>query len=221
MVRKVYDGLVKRGLNVWFDKEHSGPGKWKPQIERAIRRSRYFIICLSNAAIKKTGDIPGFQDHELNEAYNIAKDQPEQEFTIIPVRLEDCHRGDHRLTLFQQYDLFDGFDEGLDKLAVNMGGVSLSDSMEKDERTEIEKLVDNLMAQAAAEYYGGKPEQSIVLLDSALVLFHTNAEAWYNKGVALGQLGKDEEAIAAYDKAIKINPDYAEAWSNKGLLLNG
>jgi hypothetical protein len=27
MVRKVYDGLVKRGLNVWFDKENLGPGK--------------------------------------------------------------------------------------------------------------------------------------------------------------------------------------------------
>ena len=96
MVRNVYEGLIKRGLNVWFDKEHLKPGKWKPQIERAIRRSRYFIICLSNAAICKTGDEPGFQDHELNEAYNIAKDLPEQDFAIIPVRIEDCQRGDHR-----------------------------------------------------------------------------------------------------------------------------
>ena len=62
VVREVYDGLVKRGLDVWFDKEHLGPGKWKAQIERAIRRSRYFVICLSNAAIRKTGDEPGFQD---------------------------------------------------------------------------------------------------------------------------------------------------------------
>ena len=94
MVRKVYDGLVKRGLNVWFDKENLGPGKSKPQIERAIRGSRYFIIRLSNAAVKKTGDEPGFQDHELNEAYEIARNQPEQEFTIISIRLEDCPRGD-------------------------------------------------------------------------------------------------------------------------------
>lgn len=140
MIRDVYEGLIIRGLKVWFDKKHLGPGKWKPQIERAIRRSRYFIICLSNAAIRKTGDEPGFQDHELNEAYNIAKDQTEQEFTIIPVRIEDCNRGDHRLTLFQQYDHFDYFNGGLPKLAVNMGGVSLSDLEAKDKRSKIHDM---------------------------------------------------------------------------------
>ena len=66
-VRKVYDGLKNRGLEVWFDKEHLEPGKWKPQITRAITKSRYFIICLSNDAIRKTGDEPGFQDEELND----------------------------------------------------------------------------------------------------------------------------------------------------------
>ena len=45
------------------------------------------------------------------------------------------------------------------------------------------------------------------------------AGAWYNKGLALYDMGKYEEAIKAYDKAIEINPEEAGAWYNKGLAL--
>jgi len=47
-----------------------------------------------------------------------------------------------------------------------------------------------------------------------------SAEAWHNKGVALGELGKYDEAIKACDKAIEINPQFATAWYNKGVCLN-
>ena len=104
-VQDLYRGLIDRGLNVWFDKKNLKVGKWKTQIEKAIAQSRYFIICLSKAAIRKTGDAPGFQDEELNRAYNIALEQPAGSFTIIPVRLEECGRGDHRMSGFQQFDL--------------------------------------------------------------------------------------------------------------------
>lgn len=74
MVRRVYDGLKKRKLNVWFDEEDLGPGRWKPQIIKSITRSRFFVICISEHALRKTGDNrPGFQDEELNTAYEIAK----------------------------------------------------------------------------------------------------------------------------------------------------
>ena len=89
MAESIYDGLNKRKLNVWFDKEDLKPGVWKPQILKAISRSRYFVICISEAALKKTGDeTPGFQDKELNRAYEIAIMQPEEEFSIVPVRVE-------------------------------------------------------------------------------------------------------------------------------------
>jgi hypothetical protein len=160
-VRQVYEGLIKRGLNVWLDKESSGPGKWLPQITKAIARSRYFVICLSQSSISKTGDKPGFLDEELNMAYNIAMNQPVTEFSIIPLRLEDCDRGDHRLTMFQQYDLHDDFNKGLDKLALDLGGVALADVKPKDQRTEDQKLIDDLFAKSATEYYAGKLKESI------------------------------------------------------------
>jgi hypothetical protein len=33
-VEEIYEGLKKRGLNVWIDKRNLGPGRWKPQIQR-------------------------------------------------------------------------------------------------------------------------------------------------------------------------------------------
>jgi tetratricopeptide (TPR) repeat protein len=42
---------------------------------------------------------------------------------------------------------------------------------------------------------------------------------WYNKGVALGELGKYEEAIKCYDRAIEIKSNYEQAWYNKGWAL--
>ncbi|MEM8718598.1 MAG: tetratricopeptide repeat protein, partial [Cyanobacteria bacterium P01_G01_bin.39] len=44
-------------------------------------------------------------------------------------------------------------------------------------------------------------------------------ETWYNRGVALGELGRLEEALASYDRAIEIKPDYDSAWYNRGNTL--
>jgi len=92
-------------------------GNWKPQIERAVATSRYFVICISKVTLQKTGDDPQFQDYELELALSTARAQPESNFTIVPVRLEDCGRGDNRLSGYQQYDVFDDLDRALDNLA--------------------------------------------------------------------------------------------------------
>ena len=128
-VREIYEGLKKRNVNTFFDKADLRPGKWHPQIMRAISRSRFFIICLSNSSIKKTGDAPSFTDTELQRAYEIAMSQPSEVFTIVPVRLEDCGRGDTRMSGFQQFDVFNDFEKELDKLAVYLGGISLSEDV--------------------------------------------------------------------------------------------
>ena len=40
-------------------------------------------------------------------------------------------------------------------------------------------------------------------------------EAWYNRGIALSDLGRKVEAIASYDKALEIKPDDAGTYYNK------
>ena len=57
------------------------------------------------------------------------------------------------------------------------------------------------------------------IFDRIIQLNPNYADAWYNKGVALGNLGKYDEEIKCYDEAIKINPHDDKAWCNKGVAL--
>src|SRR5262249_36727881 len=47
------------------------------------------------------------------------------------------------------------------------------------------------------------------------------AEAFCNRGSALGGLKRFDEALASYDRAIALKPDYAEAFCNRGSALQG
>jgi len=222
MVRKVYEGLKKRNVNVWFDMERLGPGPpWKLQVKKAIVSSRYFVICISEAALKKTGDIsPGFQDEELQSAYEIAMAQPVTAFAIIPVRLEDCDRGDHRLSMYQQYDLFRDFEGVLDKLALHMGGESLADKTATDARSEEEKTVQVLLGKAMASWYAGDYEAALTLSHSATLLYPISVEAWLGYGICLAQLGRYGEALEVCNKIIGLKPDDVKAWIIKGSALS-
>jgi len=55
-----------------------------------------------------------------------------------------------------------------------------------------------------------------VQFDQALRIRLDYAEAQYNLGHALSQVGKFEEAIGHYEQALRIKPDYAEAHNNLG-----
>jgi hypothetical protein len=157
--RRLHHDLEQRDVALWFDQTDLGPGKWKAQIFRAIRRSRYFIICLSSAALRQTGDEPGFQDTELTEAYNIAVDQDEAHFTIVPIRLEDCARGDHRLSQFQQFDLFGDWEGALDRLAVFLGGHARK-AEAPGEHTESHNALQSIEGRMAVFHYAGDAERA-------------------------------------------------------------
>ena len=43
--------------------------------------------------------------------------------------------------------------------------------------------------------------------------------AWFNKSLALVNLGKDIDALRALDKAIKLNPRDKEAQSQRALIV--
>ena len=67
----------------------------------------------------------------------------------------------------------------------------------------------------AAEEY----EAAITSYNQAVKCQPDLHEAWYNRGIALDNLGRYEEAIASYDKALKIKPDYHRAWYNRSIAL--
>ncbi|MHB8276165.1 MAG: tetratricopeptide repeat protein [Candidatus Humimicrobiaceae bacterium] len=51
---------------------------------------------------------------------------------------------------------------------------------------------------------------AIAVYTAAIKINPEYADAWYNKCVALDQLGKHDEAIKCYDEAVRINPEYEE-----------
>jgi Flp pilus assembly protein TadD len=55
--------------------------------------------------------------------------------------------------------------------------------------------------------------------DQALEIKPDDHQAWYNRGIALGNLGRDEQAIASYNQALEIKPDDHQAWNNRGIAL--
>jgi len=65
----------------------------------------------------------------------------------------------------------------------------------------------------------GDNEGALAAFSRAIELEPDDADAWYNKGVALAKLRRTEEARSAYDRAIELRPEYADAWYNKGVAL--
>jgi tetratricopeptide (TPR) repeat protein len=62
-------------------------------------------------------------------------------------------------------------------------------------------------------------EEELACYDRTLAINPQFAQAWSDKGIALGALGRLEEALDCFDRALAINPQFARAWYNKGVAL--
>jgi tetratricopeptide (TPR) repeat protein len=221
-VRKIYEGLKKRKVNVWFDEKNlKKDEELRRSIERTIAHSKSYVFCLSNAALKKTSlEDPGFLDRELHTAWTFAKERDAKDFRFVVARIEDCDRGDMRLDSQSQIDLFPDLDKGLDTLAVNLVGVSLLDKKAIDERTEEEKLIESMMGKGFTYRYSGEYEKSLSIFEAVININRDYYPAWYNKGIAHFDLFQPEKTLYAFNKVIKIKPKHHEAWFNIGVILD-
>lgn len=206
LVQLIYDGLKKRNLKVWFDKGDVKRGPWRKQIMKAIARSRFFVFCISNAALKKTGGRrPSFQDQGLNRAFEIAIAQPIDEFTIVPIRIEDCERGapGARLTTFQRYDLLNDFEIGLDKLSIDLGGISLSNAHAKDKRSEYDKIKESLIGKAETLYHAGDLSKSLLFLSFLTEFTIADKDVLKFKNLILNDLKMRKGSVPATKKGVE------------------
>lgn len=113
--KRLYEDLCRLGLiRVWFDRVDLLPGiKWKPAIRKAIRESDYFLAVLSRNAVSTRG----VRHSELREAYEVAKEFPEDWIFLIPTRLDDCSMPFSELEEFNYADLFPKWKEGVAQLS--------------------------------------------------------------------------------------------------------
>ncbi len=65
-----------------------------------------------------------------------------------------------------------------------------------------------------------KNEAAITSYDQALTYEPIDDKAWYNRGVALGNLERYEEEIMSYDQALTCEPDNGKAWNRRGVALS-
>ena len=208
-VQRLYLELKKRDVNLWFDKEHLGPGEWRHQIEKALASSKAFIFCLSSAALKKIGEAPGFAEHELNDAYKFAKSS--DSFKIIPLRLEDCDRGDNRLSIYQQFDLFPDWNDTLDKLAVRLGGRSLSNNPTGEKLSDTDKDVEELVGKAFLFHYAGDYEKAYSTFTDIEQIKGRLTWIVLNKGIELFNLRRYQEALNCFSEVLQVEEDYVNA----------
>lgn len=101
-VHKLYQRLLREGLNVWLDAERLQPGQdWRHEIRTALLKCDVVLVCLS----RHFGPGSGYRHEELKLALEKAAFLPADEVSIIPLRLEECElpeaiRHLHRVDLF-------------------------------------------------------------------------------------------------------------------------
>lgn len=217
IVEKIYEGLKKRELEVWFDKEKKKPGKWKKRIEKAIAKSRYFIFCISEASlIKINSKDSSIVDNELQIAWEFTRDHEENVFSIVPVRIEDCERGDLRLSGWEQYDLFKNFEHELDRLSIDLGGISLSDAQAKDNRSNDKKINESLLGKIYLAILSRKFSTALILVDILIEFDQNNIEFLNLKAGSLFYSGRFNDSLVAFKKVTELFPKSAHSWFNLG-----
>jgi hypothetical protein len=113
-VRKLYEQLKRDGFLPWLDEKDLFDGQdWKLEIRRAVRDADVVLVCLSNAALQRTG----YLHKEIHEAIDRAEEQPEGKVSIIPVKFEACELPD-RLNRWHCIDL--SYKNGYRKLLASL-----------------------------------------------------------------------------------------------------
>ena len=96
---------------------------------------------------------------------------------------------------------------------------SIDKSEKSVEETKTEVSAISYFTEGNRFYSQKEYDRAIENYRKATELKPDYAQAYYNWGVALGELGRYEEEIERYRKAIELKPDYAEAYVNWGVAL--
>lgn len=109
-VESLYNKLVKAGYKPWMDTKDLLPGeRWEISIKRAMKKSAFFLACLSKNSVSKRG----FLQKEIRYAMDVMEGMLDEDIYLIPVRLEECEVHEN-LEALEWVNLYEK--DGLDKL---------------------------------------------------------------------------------------------------------
>lgn len=103
-VEKLYHFLSNAGFRPWMDTRDILAGEvWRNAIQRAIRDSDFFVVCLSENFVRRRG----YLQKEVKDALKIQEEKLGDDIYVIPVRLDDCEIPDdlrdiHCLDLYEE-----------------------------------------------------------------------------------------------------------------------
>lgn len=91
--RELFTYLEQNGFDPWLDKKKLLPGQnWRNEIPKALKKSDFFIACLSSQSVSKKGYI----QREFKQALNLLAEMPTGTIYLIPVKLDECEVPDLR-----------------------------------------------------------------------------------------------------------------------------
>lgn len=128
-VESLYQKLSSAGFSPWMDTRNILPGEpWKSCISKAVRRSNFFLACLSANSVDRRGLI----QKEIKYALDIWQEQLDSDIYLIPVRLEDCEIPES-LRDFQAVDLFkeDGWTRLVESIQVGIDRRTKQEDLER------------------------------------------------------------------------------------------
>lgn len=123
-VSVLHQRLANERFSPWLYSRDLYPGQqWRLKVAETIKASSFFLFCLSNAALAKTG----FVHNEIKQALDVQSRLPESRIFLIPVRLEDCPLPE-ALEHLVYADLFaaDGYRRLLDALRIERRACALN-----------------------------------------------------------------------------------------------
>jgi TIR domain len=91
--RELFTYLEQSGFDPWLDKKKLLPGQnWRDEIPKALKKSDFFIACLSSQSVSKKGYI----QREFKQALNLLAEMPTGTIYLIPLKLDECEVPDLR-----------------------------------------------------------------------------------------------------------------------------
>ncbi len=115
--KRLFIELKNIGEQPWIDKECLFGGQdWRTEINKAIRKSRYFIALLSQNSVDKRG----YVQKELKTALDVLDEFPSSKIYLIPVRINDCRLSNENILKIQWIDMFPSWKKGFEKILLSI-----------------------------------------------------------------------------------------------------